>query len=416
MPSYRTQPVYVTQGDEYPDLIFQLKTDSDNQPYSLVDKQPYAVLVRSGEADTYEALFPLTIVDEALGKVKLVWNKPGSTVDSYLDDLEPGAEYELQLFTAAINQAPRSITLSSNNYYSTEFDGDYLFTGAFQDGSPIYKHETKNYFLSRSDYDSPGYGKVWVHTSLRPATWAEVGSQVISSLDPEDLETIPVRNFYLPVADAEVDLYDVTPPLSGLLEAFGFILNPDELVSLSTTAPQWITVQIDADGTSLQTLDLTDFTPPSNDTEPLYGFWRSTPDVNGLYYEIYVGVKIPPFSYPNWRVKWFNADGRVFQTRDPDDGDGTIAGIDDLAPDDATTPIIGDEALLDMGGNPLYDVNGNQLFALISHDFTITKLANSGLGMVVSVFEDGYDPESRDTQTIITKVPILVRSANRLAV
>jgi hypothetical protein len=209
-----TPPVTVVQGDDAPDIVITLQQDSSGTPYVLTDKAAFVVLVDTSDPENYVAKFEATIEDESAGKVRISWLKDVVELTSYLDDLTPGKRYELQVFLGRTNLPPSYVDVAGFYGY---FNGRYNFTGAYQEGAPIFKHATEELFLSRSSYDGNGQPDeyVWLVTSLRAATWDEVKNQDKGALGPADLGLIPLWNYLQILIGPDVAEYILHPNLEG---------------------------------------------------------------------------------------------------------------------------------------------------------------------------------------------------------
>jgi hypothetical protein len=215
-----TPPVTVVQGDEAPDLFITLQQDSTGSPYNLVNRAPYAVIVESGQApENYIEKFPIEIVDEAQGQLKLSWVKDFATRTSYLDNLNPSIRYTIQIFLGSVNFPPLNVT-STSNIATEYFAGQFVYTGTDQESSPVYKLTTiygDEVFLSRSPYTSGGVGDmVWVITDSAPALWDNVKDQDKSVLNETNLgdPDVPIWNFNQILTAAEEASYSLTPKLN----------------------------------------------------------------------------------------------------------------------------------------------------------------------------------------------------------
>lgn len=206
MARFLTPPVTVVQGDDAPDIVVTLQQDQSESPYVLTDKAAFAVIVDKSDPKNYIHKFECQIENENLGKVRISWLKDPVELTSYLEDLQPGKRYEIQVFLGRTNLPPSYIDIQG--YYSY-FNGRYFFTGAWQEGSPIYKHETEELFLSRSLFSGEDF--VWLVTSKEAATWDDVKDQDKSSMTESDLTQVPVWNYAQILTGDDVAEYDLFP-------------------------------------------------------------------------------------------------------------------------------------------------------------------------------------------------------------
>ncbi|MHC4621397.1 MAG: hypothetical protein ACYTEQ_26950 [Planctomycetota bacterium] len=232
-----TPPVTVVQGDEAPDVYISLQQDSTGSPYNLTNRAAFAVIVESGRApEAYIEKFPVEIIDAALGQLKLSWVRDLAASTSYLDDLNPNLRYTVQIFLGSINYPPINVTcvgtpdVEGGVDRGKYFSGEYAYTGAEQEGSPIYKYITEygdEVYLSRSQYTSGAVGdQVWVITSYSPALWDTIKDDDKAQLDVADLSTQPIWNFYQTLAAAEEATYSLTPKLD-----VAFTAAPDYIIA-----------------------------------------------------------------------------------------------------------------------------------------------------------------------------------------
>jgi hypothetical protein len=194
MASTSTSTITVVKGDDGPDIVATIQQDSSGTPLVLTNRQAYVVLIDTTDPDNYVAKWQITIEDTSAGKVRISWIKDPITYESYLDDLTPGVRYELQVYLGRTDMPPSYA--SATGFYSY-FTGQFNFTGSYQEGSPVFKHETEDLYLSRSLYDGNSQPDeyVWLVTSLQAATWQEVKDQVKANLDVSDLTVLPLWNY-----------------------------------------------------------------------------------------------------------------------------------------------------------------------------------------------------------------------------
>ena len=224
----RTDPVTVVQGDDGPSLSIQVLEGPSGDAFDMTDRGAFATLVDRQDPDVTLESIALTVADASTGSLTLSWLRPdSSSFESYLDDLDPDNRYELQVFTYRTDAVAGAITVTAGVPF---FSGEYLSTGFTQDGALIFKHETEELYLSRSQpYDvGGGFPAVWLITSLRAATWDEVESQNKASMAPLDLEVVPVWNYRLPL-DYVPDASEIAPPDDAFTSDTAGILTPDAL-------------------------------------------------------------------------------------------------------------------------------------------------------------------------------------------
>lgn len=352
-----TAPVTIVQGDDAPDIVITLQQDSSGTPYVLTDKAAFAVIVDTSDPENYVHKFEVAIEDESAGKVRISWLKDPVELTSYLEDLIPGRRYEVQVFLGRTNLPPSYVDVNGFDEY---FNGRYDLTGAYQEGSPTYKHETGALFLSRSPYDGNGNPDeyVWLVTSLQAATWDTVKSQDKATLEPDDLELIPLWN-YRQVLSAPLAPLNVLYPRLEVFEEDSIVITPTEK---SNTFPESITVT----GTGTGADAVYPYLGQSND-RPRY----------------FAGLSDAKWSGTNWTIK--DTLGNETWTHPTDSGNFPPAGL---------WPDIGNL------GSPAPTVAHGEVL----QNFTPTSIADLPT-----------DVENRGTQTVLTQIPLIVKPAYRLA-
>jgi hypothetical protein len=221
-----TPIVTVVQGDDGPDIVATIQQDASGDAMVLTNRKAFVVLVNRADTSSYVAKWDAAIEDSNTGKIRISWVKDPIEDTSYLDDLTPGARYELQLFLGRTDLPPSYITFTAFYPY---FNGQFNYTGNSQEGSPIFKHATEDLFLSRSPYDGNGNDDeyVWLVTSLRAATWDEVEAQDKELLGPADLLTTPVWNYRQVLDVTDAPNYIEKPQLADFETDGKFIITPD---------------------------------------------------------------------------------------------------------------------------------------------------------------------------------------------
>lgn len=245
MASQLTPIVTLAQGDEAPDLYITLQQDSTGSAFNLINRAVFAVIVESGNPTVYLEKWELEVVNETTGQVKLSWVKSFVDGSSYIDDLEPGKRYALQIFIGRTDLPPLQLVITALDPY---FNGTYNYEGGEQEGYPVFKHATEDLYLSRSEYTSGSAGdKVWLVTSFAPVTWDLIKDQDKAVIVSGDLSEFAVWN-YKQVHAADVEgTYSSNPQLDYPFEA-----DPDYIITPTTKT----TVD-----TIPYTLDITFFDP-----------------------------------------------------------------------------------------------------------------------------------------------------------
>lgn len=386
MARLKTPPVTVVQGDDAPDIVITLQQDSSGTAYVLTDKKAFVVIVDTQEPDRYVAKYEATIEDENAGKVRISWLKDPVELTSYLEDLIPGRRYELQVFLGRTNLPPSYVDVDALYSY---FNGRYLFTGGYQEGSPIFKHETEDLFISRSPYSGGEINDVaWLVTSLRAATWGEVKDQDKDNLDPTDLESTPVWN-YRQVLDVE--------------EAPDFSLHPAPYVyDISGEA------QLTISGSSIPEIpDGVVTLPAASLGSNVRRYYQTL--LSGYYYTLTYSTSLgnkwqmeitgpgsPSFGVLIYQVASNNPD------RIP-----TFEAGSEIVPSwfVGDSPTIAKETI-EFEADPGYIITPDGKFTsgYDYSDFVLTDLADLPT-----------DIENRGTQTVLTQIPLIVKPAYRLA-
>lgn len=372
MARLKTPPVTVVQGDDAPDIVITLQQDSSGTAYVLTDRAAFVVIVDTADPTSYVAKYGATIEDADAGKVRISWLKDPIELTSYLEDLEPGKRYEIQVFLGRTNLPPSFIDV--DGYYPF-FNGKYLFSGLYQEGSPIFKHEIEDLFLSRSAYSGGNLGDyVWLVTSLKAAPWGDVKDQDKFVLGPEDLTEIPLWNYRQVLTGGDVEDFATAPDLSAFETDGQYVITPDgkfvadirPVSAVAQSNPSRVALPIadDVDGYAVYVEDNTvDHTR--------FSFYDPS-----WYYEFSINPIEDGGIPPDVRARNTNAVTGNFPPQ------GLYA--------------------VDGGGSKIIQHLGGDL--PVAQFFTPTALADIST-----------DIENRGTQTVLTQIPLIVKPAYRLA-
>ena len=365
-----TPPVTVVQGDDAPDIVVTLQQDSTGTPYLLTDKAAFAVIVDKADPTGYIHKFEVAIEDAEAGKVRISWLKDQVELTSYLDDLEPGKRYEIQIYLGSTNLPPSYVTLDAFEGRGDVFGGRFEFIGEYQEGAPVFKNPNSDQFLSRSSYSGNGQPDefVWLITSLRAATWAEVAEQDKASLTPDDLGLIPLWNYRQVLLATEAEDYILHPKLEAF-DAVGFVITEglkyqvlyDYEVFSAGDAPTVGTFR-----RLYESVDIYSQTTPQREDEALN---------RTLTHGDYLGDAI-------WVVN--SSEGWLYSA---------LREVEDVVPP-------ADAVWTDRGGGaPVITGAPGGLFQFCD---------------AVSIADPPTDIENRGTQTVLTQIPIIVKPAYRL--
>jgi hypothetical protein len=331
----------------------------------LTNRKAFVVLVNRADSSNYLAKWDATIEDASAGKVRISWVKDAGEDTSYLDDLTPGTRYELQLFLGRTDLPPTYLTFTAFYAY---FNGQFNYTGSKQEGSPIFKHATEDLYISRSPYDGNGLENeyVWLVTSLRAATWDEVSAQDKETLEPADLATTPVWNYRQILDATDAPNYISRPQLANFETDGTFIITPDAKNVALGQATSSTTGSIPA---------ATYYESGTVDT-----YWYNTIDGPGTSTAFLIEGA--------FRWGMYQQDPMVLMyendTKDPWRVVPTVAWYEDGVTSVGIAPL------------PTFGPTTTQQFC------TLSEIADP-------------DAENRGTQTVLTRIPIAVKEAYRLA-
>jgi hypothetical protein len=359
-----TPVVTVVQGDDGPDIVATIQQDASGDAMVLTNRKAFVVLVNRADSSSYVAKWDAAIEDSNAGKIRISWVKDAGEDTSYLDDLIPGTRYELQLFLGRTDLPPLYLTFAA--YYEF-FNGQFNYTGGAQEGSPVFKHATEDLYLSRSPYDGNGVEDeyVWLVTSLRAATWEEVKAQDKATLEPADLATTPVWNYKQVLDETDAPDYIQNPQLDNFETSGDFIITP--------------TAKYQALGMATST---------ASGSIPAATYYES-PDVDTYWYNTIEGAGTATSFIIDGAFKWamFQSDPLV-EMYENDTAVHKIIPEADWYKDDVSST----------GALPVPTFGAT------------TALQNCTLSAIADP-----DAENRGTQTILTRIPIAVKEAYRLA-
>jgi hypothetical protein len=357
-----TPIVTVVQGDDGPDIVATIQQDASGDVMVLTNRKAFVVLVDRADSSSYIAKWDAFIEDSSAGKIRISWIKDYAESTSYLDDLTPGARYELQLFLGRTDLPPSFINF--NSFY-TYFNGQFDYTGANQEGAPIFKSGTEDLYLSRSAYDGNGNPDeyVWLVTSLRAATWDEVKGQDKAILDPADLATTPIWNYRQVLNSTNAPNFIINPMLDVFETSGDFVITPDDKYTVLSQA------------TSTASGDVPASTYYESGT--VATFWYDTIDGVNPQSTLVAGIS-------NWSM--FTIVPSFIEVYDNPSTDTTTVPTSGWAQVTGASPV------------PTFGPTTIQQYCIPD-----------------DVADQPADVEGRGTQTVLTRIPIAVKPAYRLA-